>query len=181
MSDVSTRYATVAAGFSQRLEAVPPDRWDAQSPCEDWTARDVAEHVINTHRRVLSRLDDSQARPLSDEEMSSAFHEASGKVQAALADPEKAGCMVGGRFGGMTFEQLVGTALCSDTLIHTWDLARATDQDDRLDPEAVDAAAQFLGGAGDSIRVQGGFGPAIKPPPDADAQTKLLCVAGRRA
>ena len=33
-----------------------------------------------------------------------------------------------GMFGEQTFESLVGRLVCSDTLIHTWDLARATGQ-----------------------------------------------------
>jgi hypothetical protein len=41
MSHVSARYATIAAGFTARVEGCPEDKWDAPSPCESWTARDV--------------------------------------------------------------------------------------------------------------------------------------------
>ncbi|MFB6980597.1 maleylpyruvate isomerase N-terminal domain-containing protein [Streptomyces scopuliridis] len=37
-----------------RIRATPATRWDAASPCEGWTARDVVAHVINGHRGILA-------------------------------------------------------------------------------------------------------------------------------
>src|SRR5690242_1403439 len=85
-----------------------------------------------------------------------------------------------GMGGEQPFEDLAGTIMCSDTLIHTWDLARATGQDDRLDPEGVTAAHAFLTPNDDMLRGPGAFAAKIEPPADADAQTKLLCFVGRR-
>ena len=39
MSESIERYERTAAGFDQRVSAVPADKWDAPSPCEGWTAR----------------------------------------------------------------------------------------------------------------------------------------------
>ena len=69
--------------------------------------------------------------------------------------------------------------VCADTLVHTWDLARAAGVDERLDPDSVRHVEAFLAGAGDAIRSPGGFGPALEPPAGADDQTRLLCLAGR--
>ncbi|MGA9774366.1 MAG: hypothetical protein WBU92_00405, partial [Candidatus Dormiibacterota bacterium] len=110
----------------------------------------------------------------------SAWRSASAAVAEALADPERAATEVKSRAGVMTFEQMVGTLLCADTLVHTWDLARATGLDERLDPEAVAVAHRFLLPRGDQMRVPGGFGPAVEPPPGADDQTRFLCFTGRR-
>jgi uncharacterized protein (TIGR03086 family) len=77
-------------------------------------------------------------------------------------------------------ESLVGRLLCADTLVHTWDLARATHQEERLDASAVVEAMEFLSPIDDAIRRPGGFGPKIAPKPDADEQTKLLNFCGRR-
>jgi uncharacterized protein (TIGR03086 family) len=68
-----------------------------------------------------------------------------------------------------------------DVLIHTWDLARATGQDDRLDPELVDACtALFLPDMPELGRAAGIVGPAIEVGPDASAQDRLLAAMGRR-
>lgn len=81
--------------------------------------------------------------------------------------------------GTQTFETLVGRLLCADTLVHTWDLARATAQDEHLDAEAGTKALEFLRSVGEAIRGPGGFGPEITPSPGADTQTVLLNFGGR--
>ena len=63
--------------------------------------------------------------------------------------------------------------------MHTWDLARATGQDEQLDAEGVSKALDFLRGIEESIRVPNGFGPKIAASRDADEQTKLLNFCGR--
>ncbi len=180
MSEVSDRYARVARGFRARLERCPPGKLDAPSPCEQWSGREVATHVVHVHRRVLAALDGSDARePGVDEDLLLAFVEVSEAVSAALVDPGRATRTVAGIFGEQQFEELVGRLLCADTLVHTWDLARATAQDDRLDADAVTKALEFLTPIDDAIRRPGGFGPKLVPPPEADVQTKLLAFAGR--
>ena len=81
---------------------------------------------------------------------------------------------------GQLLEQVIGTVLCSDTLIHTWDLARATGQYDTLDPQAIEEARAFLAPNDELLRGPGAFGPKIAPPPDADLQTEFLCFVGRQ-
>jgi hypothetical protein len=63
--------------------------------------------------------------------------------------------------------------------MHTWDLARATGQDDTLDPERC---AVMLAGSvpyEDAMRGSGQYGPRVDVPDEADAQTKLLGFIGR--
>ena len=83
-------------------------------------------------------------------------------------------------FGEQPFESLVGRLLCADTLFHTWDLARATGQDEQLDPRrSTSAAPSSSTPLDEAIRRPGGFAPKIEPPPDADEQTRLLNFGGR--
>ena len=74
---------------------------------------------------------------------------------------------------------LVGRLLCADTLVHTWDLAGATGQDERLDPDGVARAIEFLTPIDEAMRGPRGFAPKITPPAGADEQTKLLNFCGR--
>jgi uncharacterized protein (TIGR03086 family) len=133
------------------------------------------------HGRVLAALDGSDAPdPARNEDLVAAFREASEAVKAALADPKLATKTVSGIFGEQPFEQLVGRLLCADTLIHTWDFARATGQEDELDANAATKALEFLLPIDKAIRRPGAFGPKLVPPPNADAQAQLLAFAGRR-
>jgi uncharacterized protein (TIGR03086 family) len=177
---VSDRYAIVADGFTVRISGVPPERWDAPSPCTEWAARDLVAHVINTHWRVLAALDASDPVVVQpDDDLAAAWPSANEAIRTALADPVRAATTVGGMFGTQPFESLVGRLLCADTLIHTWDLARATGQDESLDSGAVEQAMEFLAPIDEAIRRPGGFAPKIVPASDADAQTRLLSFAGR--
>jgi uncharacterized protein (TIGR03086 family) len=181
-SEVAERYGRIADGFTARLQGVPPGAWSNASPCPDWTAHDVAKHVVDTTRRLLTRLTGGDpTAPDSDEDLLAAWQVESEAVRAALADPERAKAEVRSMAGTQPFETLVGGVMCADTLIHTWDLARATGQDDRLDPDGITAALAFLEPNDAMLRVPGGFGPAIDPPPGADDQTRLLAFVGRQA
>ena len=180
MTEVSERYGSVAACFTSRLDNVPLGSWSAPTPCPDWTVRDLAAHVVMTHRRVLARLDGIEAADLvPDDDLGCEWRVASAAVLEALDDPARASRVMGGMFGDQPFADLVGRLVCTDTLVHTWDLARATGQDERLPADAVAKAAVFLASLGDAIRRAGGFGARIEPSPHADEQTRFLNLCGR--
>jgi uncharacterized protein (TIGR03086 family) len=180
MSEVSKRYRNVADGFSTRLQGVTPDAWSVATPCSDWTVRDLVAHVAMTHRRVLATLDGTppvEVDPESD--LFVQWRGASDGVVGALGDESRASTLVTGMSGEQTFESLVGRLVCADTLIHTWDLARATGQDETLDPDAVAKASEALAPLDEAIRRPGGFAAKITPAPGAGAQTQFLNFCGR--
>ena len=181
MSEVAARYGTVAGAFEATMGRVRPEGWSSPSPCADWTARDVVVHVINTHRHVRGALGDltvEEVDPKAD--LETGWASATSAIRDALRDRTLATAnTTSGPFGEQPFEALVGDLLCADTLVHTWDLAKATDQDVRLDPEAIEKALAFLAPLDEKIRRPGGFGPKLDPPAGADDQTRLLAFTGR--
>lgn len=180
--EVQDRYSSVALGFRARLEGVGPDDWQLPTPCSDWAVRDLVSHVIGTHRRVLATLHETEPVEVdTGGDMVEQWREASEAVVEALTDETLSTATVRGMFGEQTFESLVSRLLCADTLVHTWDLARATGQDESLDPDAVAKALLFLTPIDDAIRRPGGFAAKIEPAPGADAQTRFLNFTGRRA
>jgi uncharacterized protein (TIGR03086 family) len=180
MSEVAQRYERIADAFTARVEAVPPGGWTKLSPCEGWTAHDVVKHVVDTTRLFLTRLNGGDPTPPdTDEDIVASWRIESAAVKAALGDPDKAGTKVDGLGGPQPFENVIGTVLCADTLVHTWDLSRATGQYDTLDPAGLEAARQFLTPNDELLRRPGGFGAKVDPPADADEQTRFLCFTGR--
>jgi len=182
VSEVSERYRTVADGFTARVDGVAPGRWDDPTPCPEWTVRDLVAHVVGVHRRVVANVDGREVADVDARaDLAGQWRQASGAVLDALGDEGRASTVVGGMFGEQTFESLVGRLLCADTLVHTWDLARATGQGEELDAGAMAAAAEFLAPIDEAIRRPGGFAPRIDPPAGADAQTRFLNFCGRAA
>ena len=79
----------------------------------------------------------------------------------------------------MTLEATVGMFGIGDVLVHTWDLARATGLDERLDADEVHRLLVVME-PNDAVMRQGtAFGPKVPCPDDADEQTKLLAFTGR--
>lgn len=180
MSEISDRYDRIADGFETVMSRVG-DRWDSPSPCEGWTARDVVRHLVDVHRMILARLDGSEPTLLADEDDATAeWPKARADVLARLTDEKQASTIVGGAFGEQPWEKLASGVLCTDTLLHTWDLATATGQQVQLDDGAITASLEFLTPFDQALRRPGGFGPKVDAPGDADLQTQLVAFSGRR-
>ena len=67
----------------------------------------------------------------------------------------------------------------SDTLLHGWDLARATRQDTTMPSGLAQAAYDVVYGAFTDDQREGVFGPEISVDDDASPQEKLLAYTGR--
>jgi uncharacterized protein (TIGR03086 family) len=182
VSDSIDRYQLVAGGFDQRVKAVRPDQWDAPSPCEGWTARDVVAHVVRNHQSMAASATGTEAPEMAaGDDPGQAWSEAYERMLALTADPEVLGHTVNGPTGPVPLEQALGGLVSMDTNIHTWDLARAVGGDERLDPGTVQMTFEMLQPIDGMIRQPGVFGPKLDPPADADDQTRLLYFLGRRA
>jgi uncharacterized protein (TIGR03086 family) len=181
MSQDAERYERVARGFTARVSEVQADQWDNPTPCAEWTVRDLVSHVVDTNRHVLSKLDGSEPAPADAAgDLVAQWTAVSGDVLAAAQDPERGPKVVMGFTHEAPFESLVGGLACSDTIIHTWDLARATGQDEQLDQDAIAHSQALLEGFGEGIRRPGAFGAALPTSPDADDQTRFLHFTGRQ-
>lgn len=179
-TSTSVLYDRIASRFGELLDHCPADRWSSASPCPGWTARDVAAHVVRNHRRALAGLDGSTYAALTvDEDIHQAWRDCAHGVRGALRDPDQAATPLGAQFGSITFAEFVRRMACADTLIHTWDFARATAQDETLDAGGVDVATAMLMPEDEQIRLPGAFGGKVETAADADAQTRLLNFLGR--
>jgi uncharacterized protein (TIGR03086 family) len=181
MTATSERYAKLSGQMADRLAAVPADGWDAATPCEGWTVRDLLDHLVDgpTGLFATAGLDPLPPGPDRGDDPVGAFTHVASAVQSTLEDPARAGAAFDSPMGPQTFEGVVERFICGDLLVHQWDVARATGQDETLDLEEVREVHAGLLPVDDVIRRPGVFGPKVEPPPDADEQTALLCFLGR--
>src|ERR1700692_4698420 len=121
MSEADDRYQLVAAGFDQRVKAVPADKWDAPTPCQEWTARDVVAHVVRNHRSMAAAATGEAPEEMAvDADPTRAWADAYGLVTELSKDPEILGKPVDGPVGPVPLEQALGSLVSMDTNIHTW-------------------------------------------------------------
>ena len=182
MSAIADRYRRLSDDFATTVAAVPDGRWEDQSPCEDWKARDVVRHVVDTSGMFLGFVGKELGEvPPVDDDPVAAWDHARSRIQAELDDPERATTTFQGFTGETTLEAAVDRFLCTDLVVHRWDLARATGQDVRLDPQDMAHSREAMAGLEGAMRSPGALGPEVTPPPGADEQTAFLAWAGRTA
>ncbi|MFG1955258.1 TIGR03086 family metal-binding protein [Micromonospora sp. NPDC048830] len=173
----------VAGAFTDRVRGVRPGAWDDPAPCAGWVARDVVRHLVEWFPGFLSAGAGVELPkgPSVDDDPVAAWTVHSDAVQALLDDPATSSRTLANRHvGELPLDVAIDRFYTTDVFLHTWDLARATGQDERLDR---DRCAQLLEGMlplDDVLRQSGQYGPRVAVPEDADAQTRLLAFIGRR-
>jgi uncharacterized protein (TIGR03086 family) len=188
MTEIAMRFEKVAAAFSERVEAVPTDAWELPAPCEGWVARDVVRHLVEWLPGPGFLLGtfgvETGPIPSVDTDPAAAWAVVRDAIQHALDDPVVAARVEDcGPPGRLSLEAAVDMTCTPDVLIHTWDLARATGLDERLDPEEVSRQVADIEAlppeVDQAMRESGHYGPRIDVADDADDQTRLLAFMGR--
>ena len=67
----------------------------------------------------------------------------------------------------------------NDVFMHTWDLARATGQDDTLDPTLAGELLAGMQPIDAMLRESGQYGPQVPVAEDAPVQDRLMGFIGR--
>ncbi len=171
-------------GFRTRLAAV--DDWSASTPCTDWDVRALVNHVVGEllwappllAGKTIADVGDQFEGDVLGDDPKAAFDAAAGPFLAAAAEPgarERTVHLSFGDFPGGDYLGQLGT----DVTIHTWDLAKGADTNDRLDPGLVDAVTAILLPQIEMWRQPGVLEAAVEVGADADAQAKLLGMTGR--
>ncbi len=119
--------------------------------------------------------------PSVDDDPVAAWEHHARSVQALLDDPATPSRRFAHpRLPEMPLAQAISQFYTNDVFMHTWDLARATGQDDRLDEERCRVLYEGMQPLDDVLRQSGQYGPKVAVPDDADWQTRLLGFIGRR-
>src|SRR3954470_4307420 len=183
MSDILERYERITGQFSDRMRAVPAGAWDNPSPCEGWTARDVVGHLTGWITEFFGAQGVTfPAAPSVEEDPLACWEAVRSTIAGALSDPVLSARPVATPFSTQSLADTVDMVVTGDVFTHTWDLARATGQDETLDPDQLQRMLAATGQMPEeALRADGMFGPAIDVPADADDQTKYLAYLGRRA
>jgi uncharacterized protein (TIGR03086 family) len=174
------RHRAVAGTFTDRARAVKS--WDVGAPVAGWTARDVVRHLVDWFPGFLAAGTGIELprSPGVDDDPAGAWQAQSDAVQAVLDDPSAPRrTFANPHTGELPLDQAIDRFYTADVFMHTWDLARATGQDDRLDPGLCAVLLAGMEPIEELMRSSGQYGPRVPVPPGADAQTGLLGFIGR--
>jgi len=170
------------------VHGVKEDQWGSPTPCSEWDVRALVNHLVYELRwavplfegQTVTEVGDRFEGDLLGDDPAKAWDEA---AAAALDAVNAEGAME--RTVHLSFGDFPGSGytrqIFADLLIHGWDLARGSGQDERLDPELVAECAQWFTNVESSYRDGGAIAERPEVPDDADKQTTLLAAFGRKA
>ncbi len=179
-AEPAAEHRAIAATFGERVRGVTD--WDAPTPVPEWRARDVVRHLVEWFPSFLADGSDLRLPPVPsvDQDPVAAWEQHAAAVQAVLDDPASAEVTFAHpRLPQLPLPQAVAQFYTSDVFLHTWDLARATGQDDRLDAERCRTMFEGMEPMDDMLRQSGQFGPRVAVAEDADAQDQVIGFIGR--
>ena len=172
-------HAAVAGVFSARVDGVRD--WEAPAPVAGWVARDVVAHLVEWMPGFLAGggvlLEGD--RPVVTDDPAAAWHAHTAAMQRLLDGPDADREFAHPQAGTHPLDVAIDRFYTSDVFLHTWDLARATGQDDRLE---AGFCAELLAGMEPLdalLRSSGQYGPRVPVPEGAPVQDRLLGFIGR--
>lgn len=187
MIDIARLHRQALDATRSIVANVKPHQWVSPSPCEGWDVHKLLNHVVSgnlwaaelasgrTIEEVGDVLDGDVlgADPIASydrsAEAAAAIFEAPGALDAPCA--VSYGPVPGSVYAGHRF---------LDVFIHGWDVATATGQDATLDPVLVQGCFEVVEPQAEMLRHSGMFGADVSVGVDADAQTRLLALLGRK-
>ena len=171
------RHAVVARGFGRLVDGTSD--WSAPAPVDGWTARDVVEHLVGWFRVFLADGGvDLTAGPSADDDPAAAWHHHADGVQALVAERGEES-FTHPYAGTHRLADAVDRFYTADVFMHSWDLARASDQPAGLDDDFAAQLLEGLRGMEQLLRESGQYGPAVAVPDDAPVVDRLMGFIGR--
>ena len=177
--------------FAALVAGVGPEQWHDGTPCSEWDVRTLVHHLLYEQRWVpplfegltIEQIGGRFEGDLMGEDASAWPGLLASSIQeahAAVAQPGALDQIVHLSLGEASGREYV-MQLTADLAIHAWDLARATRQDDVLDPGAAALLLPWAEANAELLAGSGMFGSRIEAGPDAPDDVRLLGQLGRRA
>ncbi|MEV2220740.1 TIGR03086 family metal-binding protein [Nocardia vinacea] len=176
-----------AAALEAVAGAITDDQLSAPTPCTDTSVRDLLAHVIG--------LTEAFRQAATKEAVGRSVPPAVGPESALPADwrsriPAQLKALVEAwrdpaawdgetEAGGVSAPAVVMATIALDEIVvHTWDLARATDQQPSVDPAHSTILLEFLRDTPPE-GTPGMFGPVVQVPETAPSLDRIVGLTGR--
>ena len=173
--------------FDRRVREIAPDQWVLGTPCREWSVRDLVGHLVYeqlwapellagcTTEQVGDRFDHDNlgADPLVSWVVAAAAAREAWLDRHALAKRVHVS-------SGVIDDEEYCWQMTTDLAVHAWDLARSIGADERIDPELASAVLAYVERNIEEWGETSMFDSPVPVAPDADDQTRLIGLLGRK-
>ncbi|MDO5698619.1 MAG: maleylpyruvate isomerase N-terminal domain-containing protein [Dermatophilus congolensis] len=178
MNSLYELHKATAADFTTLVEGV--EDWDAPSPVKEWNTRGIVEHLVTWLPALLKQADvELPEGPDAASDPVGAWKNQTAAVDELLLDEDALARQI--QMPGMTktVAEIIAEFYEPDVFMHTWDLARASDQDFILDEARCDAMYKGMSQNEEMLRASGQFGERVDVLLSATAEDHLMGFIGR--
>ena len=179
MPDPVADYETAATGFAEVLAQCGSDL-GGDSPCEGWKAQDVVDHVLGGTSHFTAAFGGQVPDVLPTPTCRPRYATLRAALVEACRQPGALDQMVDSPLGGQLPGSVMLGIYTTDTLIHTWDLARAIGVDVRLDADLLERSWEGVKPIEELVRTPGVFGSAVDIDDSAPMQDRAMAWFGRQ-
>jgi uncharacterized protein (TIGR03086 family) len=187
MTELIVLFQRAVDRFTEHVNSVRDDQWHLDTPDDEWDVRMLVNHVAVEQMWVAPLMGGSTVAEIGDrfdgdqlgDDPKATWNKFVRESSAAFGAP-------GALDGTVTLSSGERPAadycweMTTDALIHSWDLARGIGADDTMDPELIDVIYERTLPYVDELAKTGMFAPPVPVGPDADPQTKILAIFGRK-
>ncbi|HEY1296083.1 MAG TPA: TIGR03086 family metal-binding protein [Chloroflexota bacterium] len=188
MTTTGELYIKAMGATRAYLDGVGSGQWHDPTPCTEWDLKQVTNHIVGENLwaaelfegKTIAEVGDRLDGDLAGDDPAAAYAASVNAASNAVGAPgamETTCHLSFGDYSGSDY----AAQLMLDTVVHGWDIARASGQDTRLDAELVAACLPLATELTTQFRTSGVFGEDLPVAADADAQTRLLAMMGRTA
>ena len=184
MADLIEQLDRAIAQTGRVVHDVRSDELDLKTPCEEWDVRSLLVHTIGVIERVTGAVTGEVPDPVDEsadlDALVAAYDRAAAESAQAWQEPGVLDRELKAAWGPSPGERVCRLNL-ADTVVHGWDVARATGRStDDFDPELAEAALAFMHEMmKPEYRGGPGFGPEVDVPAGAPVYDRLAGFAGR--
>ncbi len=187
MPDIATLHRRALDATRRIVAGVKPNQWATASPCEGWDVWALVNHVVSGNLwaaelaagRTIEEVGDRFDGDVLGADALAAYDASAAAAASAFEAPGALDAPCAVSYGPVPGSVYAGHRFL-DVLIHGWDLATATGQDATLDPDLVEGCSDVVEPQAEMLRASGMFGSDLSVAADADAQTRLLALLGRK-
>lgn len=185
--DLLELHGQASAHFDSLVQRIGPDQWSDPTPDTEWSVRDLVNHLVYEQLWVPPLLAGSTVEEVGDKydgdvlgaDPVASWTTAAAAARAAWTAPGAIDRTVALSYGPRPATGYL-REMTMDLAVHAWDLARGIGADDTLPEPLVAEALDYTRETAPMLAASGLFAAPLPVSDDADDQTRLLAMLGRR-